>query len=300
MTHRQRAMAALFAGVLAIGFAPIGARLADIGPSATGFYRVLFALPALWLLAARERSSPASPQNQTPRTAGDFFMLGVTGLLFAADLSVWYWSLEYTSVANSTMLANLAPLGVCVVAWLVLKEKLSRFFAVGILLAVVGVAILAGNSFQLGFDHLFGDAIALVSALFYALYVFQMKHVRRRFSPGVILAWSSVVSCPAFFVAGWLMGDAFQPATLLAWGSLIGLGLITHVGGQVLISYALGRLSAGVTSAVLFLQPVIAALLAWVLLGESLGWLQAVGGSVALIGVLVATRPNAKKRPSTE
>lgn len=281
-------MLALFAGVLAIGFAPVGAQLAKIGPSAVGFFRVLIALPVLWAIVAGERFS--HKKQRQPATAGDFWALMIAGLLFAADIIIWHWSLHFTSVANSTLLANLAPILASACAWWLFRERIGRHFALGMLLAFTGACILLGGSFQLGAKNLLGDGLACCSILFYAAYVLHMKVLRRKFSAAVIIAWSSLVSCTAFFVVGVCMGDSFQPPGFWSWVSLIALALVTHVGGQTLISYALGKLPASVSSAALFLQPVVSAILAWMLLGQSLSWLQSIGGFIAMIGVVVATR----------
>jgi drug/metabolite transporter (DMT)-like permease len=78
--------------------------------------------------------------------------------------------------------------------------------------------------------------------------------------------------------------------TLFGWMILVALALFSHAGGQSLIAYALAHLPASFSSVGLLLQPAVAALLAWSLLAEPLGWLQAVGGVVVLIGIVTARR----------
>src|SRR5262249_25027072 len=84
-------------------------------------------------------------------------------------------------------------------------------------------------------------------------------------------------------------GNPF-PVTLYGWAVLFGLAFISHAGGQVAITYALAYLPATFSSLTLLLQPVVAAILAWVLLGEEIGSMQAIGGCVVLAGILVARR----------
>src|SRR5688572_31000190 len=98
---RRAALGALAAGAGCIGFAPVLVRLSDVGPSATAFYRLLFALPFLWswMAVSHARSSAVV----RPSSARDFVWLGVAGLFFTGDLAVWHWSLQFTSVANSTL-----------------------------------------------------------------------------------------------------------------------------------------------------------------------------------------------------
>ena len=80
------------------------------------------------------------------------------------------------------------------------------------------------------------------------------------------------------------------PASFYGWAMLAGLALISHAGGQVAITYALAYLPAAFSSLTLLLQPVVAAILAWLLLAEAVGPLQALGGAIVLAGILVARR----------
>src|SRR3989442_14875379 len=90
------AFAALLAGAVGIGFAPIFVRLSELGPSATAFYRLFFALPILWLWLGLERRQ-ANPTQQTlhgARPGSPIFqrwMIVVAGLCFAIDLALWHW-----------------------------------------------------------------------------------------------------------------------------------------------------------------------------------------------------------------
>jgi drug/metabolite transporter (DMT)-like permease len=87
-----------------------------------------------------------------------------------------------------------------------------------------------------------------------------------------------------------LSGEDLLPAVPEGWLVLIGLALISHVGGQSLIAYALAHLPAAFSSVGLLVQPVTAAFLAWLLLSETLGLAQVIGGIVVLGGIFVARR----------
>src|SRR6187402_1568799 len=110
--HARLAFLALIGGATGIGFAPIFVRLSETGPTATAFYRLLFALPLLWLWAAMDR--PKTTQFRQPAGWRDFLQLALGGLFFTADLSIWHWSLQFTTVTNSTLLTNNTPLFVTI------------------------------------------------------------------------------------------------------------------------------------------------------------------------------------------
>lgn len=281
------AFLALLGGATGIGFAPVLVRLADTGPSATAFYRVMMALPLLWLWAMRdEQKNPLLPR---PTTRADFIGLAASGLLFAADLSIWHWSLRFTTVANSTLLTNIAPLFVTIGAWLFMQERVTARFVLGMALAIAGGSLLAGASAQLTRNHLWGDALAIIAALFYGGYLLMVKHLRRRFRTPTIMAWSGLVSGPSFGLIGWLSGDQMWPGQPQAWLAVAALALISHVGGQTLIAYGFGHLPASFSSVSLLWQPVVAAGVAWIVLDEPLRWSQGIGGAIVLAGIAVAS-----------
>ena len=97
------ALPALIVGGIAIGFSPIFVRLSELGPIATGFYRLFLALPLLWLWMRWEGRAGAQARGS------HWLPLAVPGVLFAGDIFFWHWSITYTTVANATLFANLAP-----------------------------------------------------------------------------------------------------------------------------------------------------------------------------------------------
>ncbi len=260
------AFAALLAGAAGIGFAPVLVRLSEVGPSATAFFRILFALPLLWVWLGIEREK--SPSSRTPVNRSDYLWLGSAGLFFSGDLAVWHWSLQFTSVANSTLLTNFAPIFVTLGARFLFAEKISRVFVLGMLLALGGAVLLVGASFNLNVRRLLG----------------------RSFSSATIMAWSGLVSCPALLLIAVCSGENLLAATAGGWWVLIGLALISHVGGQTLIAYAFGHLPASISSVSLLLQPVVAAAVAWLVLHEPLSFPQGVGGLVVLAGITLASQ----------
>ena len=87
-----------------------------------------------------------------------------------------------------------------------------------------------------------------------------------------------------------LTPQSLLPPSLFGWMMMIGLAFISHAGGQVAITYALTYLPPAFSSLTLLLQPVVAAILAWILLNEAIGPLQAIGGAIVLAGILIARR----------
>src|SRR6516162_282110 len=156
---RRLALPAVLAGGIAIGFSPIFVRLSELGPIATGFYRLFLALPLLWLWTRWEarREKPAA-------TGVEWLAFAVPGILFAGDILFWHWSITYTTVANATLFANLAPVIVTLGAWLFLRERITAMFLLGLALAMGGAALLVNASVALGSRYVLGDILGLITA----------------------------------------------------------------------------------------------------------------------------------------
>jgi drug/metabolite transporter (DMT)-like permease len=282
---------ALLAGAVCIGFAPVLVRLSEVGPSATAFFRLLFALPFFWLWVSVDRT--AGPTVDRPSTRGDFMLLALAGLFFTADLALWHWSLQFTTVANSTLLSNFAPLLVTLGAWVFLGERITGKFMAGMFIAMAGAALLVSGRVQFRPHQLLGNGLAVFTALFYAGYLLTVKQLRRRLPTPQIMAWSGIVSCLSLLIVAVLSNETLMPATGKGWLVVVALALVSHLGGQTAIAYALGHLPASFSSVTLLVQPLVAALLAWVLLKEGLNLWQWMGGIIILTGIFLAGRgPN--------
>ncbi len=288
------AFMALVAGAVAIAFAPVLVRLSELGPTATAFYRLALALPLLWLWAggmARDRAERVRPTSNW-----GLWGLALAGLFFAADLAVWHWSIYHTSVANATLLANLAPIFVTLGGWVLFAERVSRRFLLALALGILGIAVLMGDSIQLGTDQLLGDALGLLTALFYGAYILTVSRLRRRFTTATIMAWSGTVTAVVLLPLAVLSGESMLATTVYGWTVLLILAWLSHAGGQSLIAYALAHLPAAFSSLSLLLQPVIAALLAWVLLAEPLRPVQTLGAVTVIAAIALARRGQARVR----
>ncbi len=298
-TTKTFALPVLFLGAIGIAFAPIFVRLSETGPVTTAFYRLFFAVPMLWVWTQIDIRTAARKQREKPKIPGSRYewkWVCLAGLFFAGDLAVWHWSIVFTTVANATLFANFAPIFVTFGAWLLFKERITWMFIAGLFFALGGAALLIGISVGLGPQKVLGDALGLLTAIFYAGYILSIKQVRTMFSTSVTMMWSGIITCVALFVIASLSEDQLLASSLYGWSILIGLALVSHTGGQAMIAYALAHLPASFASVALLLQPATAALLAWVILGEALGLLQGFGGVLVLTGIFLAWRASPLKK----
>jgi len=272
------ALPALFLGAVFIALSPIFVRLSEAGPTATAFWRVALAVPVLWLFFRGPLKGPKL-----------LFVAG--GIAFAGDLFFWHQAIRFTSVANSTLLANLASIFVTLAAWLLWRERPRPLFLVALGLALAGVALLVHTSLSFSGTALLGDALGVVTAMFYAWYILAVKGLRDRGAATLqVMAVTSTLTAVILFPIALATGEQMLPSSAYGWWILIGLAMITHAAGQGLIAYALAHLPAAFSSVGLLLQPVVAAFFAWVLLSEPLVALQVAGGLVVLAAIWLARR----------
>ncbi|MDR6291727.1 drug/metabolite transporter (DMT)-like permease [Inquilinus ginsengisoli] len=284
---QRLALPALILGGLAIGSSPIFVRLSEVGPIATAVWRVALALPILFLWYRAER---ARGEAARPRGLADYAALALPGLFIAADLVAWHWAIAVTSVANATLLANLAPIFVTLGAFVLFRTPIRPIFAAGLAVAIVGVVVLKGGPGAFGDGHLAGDGMAALAAVFYGGYILAVGRLRDRFSVATVMLWTSAVAAAVTLPLALLTEPVLLPSTLAGWAVLFGLSWISQVSGQSLITYALAWLPPAFSSLTLLIQPVAAAALAWIILSEPLGPAQGIGGVLVLAGILLARR----------
>lgn len=269
---------------MAIAFAPIFVRLSELGPVATAFYRTAFAWLPLWLWYRR---SPAVADAE-PAT----WHLCLPGIFFALDLAAWHWSIKLTTVANATLLANLAPVFVTLGAYLLFGDRFSTRFVTGLVTAVAGLVLLSGASLARDPRHVAGDMLGIATAIFYGAYLLSVSRLRRRHATSQLMQWSSLTAAAVLLPLAWLSGEALLIETVNGLVILLALAWIAHVGGQGLIAHSLAHLPAAYSSLVLVIQPICAAGLAWLWFDETLTAMQLTGAMVILIGIILASRSN--------
>ncbi|MHC5209406.1 MAG: DMT family transporter [Planctomycetota bacterium] len=300
------ALPALLLGAAGIAFAPIFVRLSETGPMATGFWRMALSVPVLAAIAGWQRARDARETNPTrgehmAQRAGPTLL--AAGLFFAGDLALWHLSIGFTSVANATLLPNLAPVFVTLGGWWFLRQRVTWRFGVALAVALAGVWTLVGASADQGGSRVEGDLLGVGTAVFYAGYILCVARLRGRRGAASILWATGATACLPLLGLALLADEVLLPATPRGWLVLVGLALVSQVAGQGLIAYALAHLPAAFSSLTLLIQPVCAALLAWWLLSETLGPRQALGGVVVLAGVVLARRasrasPSSRAPPS--
>jgi drug/metabolite transporter (DMT)-like permease len=282
-TSGRLAMLALLCGVVCIAFSGIFVKLAQVPGASSAFYRFFFAsVPlALILIFLRE----PLPGRQ------DFFHTSVGGLFFALDLLLWNSALLLIPAADATLLANNAPIWVGLYAWLARGHLLGWTYWCGLLLAVAGAVVLNGLGHSHGSVHSLGMVLSVAASLAYACYLLITSHLRTRMGTLNFMSYATFAGAGVLLIYCLATNAPLSGFGARTWWSLLGLGLVTHFCGWLLINYALGHVRVAAASVTLLGQTLLTALFAWPILGEHLTLLQMAGGSLVLLGILLVNRP---------
>ena len=280
-------ISAILLGGIAIGSAAIFMRLSPVAPSAAAFWRMALSVPvfALFVMA-----NPTARRQLRKLEWSELKLIGWVGFWFAVDLFFWHWAVEETTVANATLLANLASVFTVVVGFFLFKERFSGTFLVGLVLALLGAATLVGQNAAISPDYLFGDLLGLLTSFALTGYVICAAKARKSVPTNTLMVGSAIVTAILLLPAALLAEGDFVPSMIDGWLPLLGLALVTHVMGQGLIIYGLAHISAALGAIGLLIQPVVAAILAWAIFGEALGILHLIGGSLILAGIWLSQR----------
>lgn len=289
-TFPALAFAALLVGGIAIGFAGIMMRLSDVSPLASAFWRMALAAPFLWAWAFAVQTRDEASGKRTDFTQA----LVLAGIYFAGDMGIWHLSLHYTTVSNATLLSNFAPIFIALWMWWAHRVRFARVFVIGMMIALIGAVMLVGpnaaGSESGGGNKLLGDGLGLFSAVFYAGYQLVIKDARDQYSTARLMAWSTTVTAFALLPFALTSPGAFWPVHAAGWLPLLGLAVIAQIGGQTVIAYASAHLPASLSSVSLLIQPLTAAIAAWIIFLEAISPIQMAGGALLLWGIYLSKR----------
>lgn len=278
----------LAVATVAVSFSAILIDWSSAPPLAIATYRMAIAV-ALLLPALGYRHHPALAQLRRLSAADRARMIGA-GVLLALHFGFWTASLRYTSVASSVLFVSIHPALVAVAIWPLLGERISRRAAVGIALTLAGSAVIAGEDLHLSGQALRGDGLAALGAVVFAGYLLIGRSVRPRLDN---IAYSTPVY--AICAATLALLSLLSGQSLRAMGTrdvlvCVGLAVVCTLGGHLLYNWTLRYLGAALVSVSFLGEPVIAALLAWPLLGQAVAAPTGIGGMIILFGIWLTVR----------
>ncbi|MCU0467605.1 MAG: DMT family transporter [Arcicella sp.] len=277
-----KAYLCLLLGVFCIAWSAIFVKMADAPALTSGFYRYFFCflgLIPIWLYK----------KIQVPnlKTLG---LIGLGGLFFVLDMGLWNLSILKTTASVSTLLANNASVFVGLGSLIFFKQRLSKIYWIGLLVATLGVFLVAGRDFVQNPNVGIGHLMAIGAAVFYAGYMLLTQQVRGSVDTVNFMGWS-LLACLFFsLIICWQQDVQMLNFNDTTWFAFVASGLVCHLVGWLSINYALGFLHAAIVSPTLLIQPVLTSIISFIILNEVLRKEQIIGGLVVILGVYLVNK----------
>ncbi len=291
--------AVLASAQVAVGAAAIFARFALGGapPLAVAAWRLAIASAVLLVIAAFSRTS----RERSPHIAERWIFIAA-GAALAVHFATWIASLEYTSVAVSTLLVATTPIWTALYDSIACRRHLSLVawgaFAIGAagLLLVVGFNAsrppVPGHSFL-------GDALALAGAVAIGAYFILVREVRDSYGTRAIVtrtySWAALLLLAACILAR----QGPPPVSdAKAWGGILAMALVSQLLGHTALNASLRWFSPSAVAMTTLLEPVSAALLALAVFGETLGGIALAGALLILSAIGLFLREDTARSTS--
>jgi drug/metabolite transporter (DMT)-like permease len=224
-------------------------------------------------------------------------IIALGGLFFAFDLALYNTAILQTSAANATLLGNNTPIFVGLLTWLIFRRRPESSFWLGLALALAGSSVILWSDLTHHMRFGVGDMMSLSAAACFAVYLLATEKVRETIGTLAFLRLAIFSGTIAIFAINLVLGTSLHVPNARTWWALLGLGLVSQLGGYLFLTYALGHLPATITSVSLLTQGPLTAIMAAILLGEALSVPQILGGALVLCGVGLAHR---KRHPEEE
>ncbi|MCU1275970.1 MAG: protein of unknown function transrane, partial [Bryobacterales bacterium] len=237
--------------------------------------------------------------GRTLRAGSDLTLLIVLAICCVANQLLFVIGLSRTTVAHSSLIIATGPIFVLLIAAFMKLEKITLRKIVGMLIALGGVAVLVQQSFaQPGSGDpsvqptLAGDAITALASTVFSVFAVLGKKATERYSSLAVNGFAYVAGGAMLVPVLLWQASAFPFARVspAAWSSLVYMALFPSVICYMIYYYALSRISASRVTAFIYLEPVIATLMAVAFLGERVTAPLVAGGTVIFAGVYLTER----------
>lgn len=278
----------LATGAIAISFSGVWVTIAEVSPSSSAFYRVLFGCLFLLIIALRSKEKLAALKPH--------ILLGlICGVVFAADLLCWHRSIILVGPGLATLLGNFQVFILAGIGVILLKERYGKQLLFALPLAMTGLFLIVGLEWvEMTASYRMGIFFGLATALFYSAYILCLKRLYSA-APGTISSMLLVSAATALVLAVYMqLSDiSFVIPNFTSLVSLSCLGFLSQCFGWLLIATSLPRTDTSSAGLILLLQPSLSFL--WDVLffnrpTEPLNWL---GVVITLFAIYLGI--NAKK-----
>ncbi|WP_026451756.1 DMT family transporter [Aequorivita capsosiphonis] len=271
---------ALVIGIICISIFPILVKLKLSPPIISAFYRMAIAAAVLvpFALLTGKLKVPSIKL---------LILTMVCGSIFALDVAVWNIAIQESSATQATLLSNLSPVWVGIGSFFFLRNKPTRNFWIGTIIAIFGMITLVGYHFFVNLDFDLAFIFAVLSGIFYAVYMLVSKYVLYDVEVVPFITLSTFTSAVFLGILSYFLKEPFTSFSEMGWLSLLIQGLVCQLAAWLLLGYATKHMRATRVSVSLLGQAVLTTIFAWVFINEEVTFQMIVGGIILLFGIRV-------------
>ncbi|MEQ6356891.1 EamA family transporter [Lysinibacillus sp. KCTC 33748] len=272
----------IFIGVISVSLSAIFVKLANAEAGVIAFYRMLFSVLIMAPLFFWKYTNEVKQLRRR-----DWLFSSVAGIFLAFHFILWFESLNYTSVASSTVLVTLQPLFAFVGTYFFFKESITLKTILAGAIAIVGSILISWGDFKLSGTAFYGDMLALIACALVTAYFLFGQDVRKRLSLVTYTMLVYAVSTITLFIYVLIKGESFGPYPTMDWIWFILLAIVPNLLGHTLFNWSIKYVSTNVVSIAILFEPIGAAILALFIFKEYLIATQIIGGLIVIVGILL-------------
>ncbi|MGG3281216.1 DMT family transporter [Paenibacillus solani] len=273
--------ALLFIAILSVSVSSIMIKSSETPTAIAGMYRLYISavimLPFVPWKTIRSLSLSA-------KEWGTFFL---AGLLLGLYFLFWMKSLVYTSVASSMVILALQPLFVMIGSYFVFKERASLLSVICLVSALLGSVIIAWGDIGVSKEALIGDGLSLIGTILVSAYMLVGQKLSRKFDANMYSVVVFFLGGSVLLIYSMLNGYSLTNYDSSDWTYFLMLAIVPTIFGQNIFNQLLKSIGATTVSVGIIGEPVLAIILAYIFLGETISFFQFVGGLITLLGMLM-------------
>ncbi|MBQ0787270.1 MAG: DMT family transporter [Oceanihabitans sp.] len=276
----KKARIALAIGILCISIFPILVKLNLTPGVISAFYRMLFSLLLLlpYVLITKQLKIP------NVKTA---ILAIICGVIFGSDVAVWNIAIQESTATQASLLTNLSPVWLGVFSLLFVKDKPKNNFWIGTIIAVFGMIMLVGFTVFRNLDFDLPFSFGVLSGVLYAIYMLISKEVLKTMNVLSFMTISLMASSLHLGVVSYALNEPFTGFSNAGWLVLTVQAVFCQLLAWLLISYATQHMRATRVSLSLLGQGILASILAWIFINETISLQMVLGGFILLFGIRI-------------
>ena len=266
---------------VAASFSAIFVRLIHASAIAIGFYRLTFAVPFFIVtvfLWHREELKTITKRQ--------VFGCMLGGLFLAGHYFTWFTAISHTTIASAVVLCNISPIIILIITTLIFREKTNLKAGIGVIIALLGAAIIAGGDYSFAGKAIYGDVMAFFGALFYALYFLVGRKMRKEVNAPIYVFFVFSTCWAAFAIGMFATGTQFTGYSIKDYIYLFAFAMVCSIGAHAVFNWCLGHVSPLYISTIETGESIFAGALAALIFGEIPSLWQWIGGGITIFGLL--------------